>query len=128
MSKDYDYIAKVEKAIKEKYGQEAVDNPKKFWTKEKEEKYLKELKDFYRKQDSNRRTREKTLYKGILVSKNLINKKSKKKCPVCAKYSFDQKDDVYFAKFDACFDCYVDFIEDREQRWLDGWRPPKGEK
>ena len=34
-NKDVNYIAKLEKAIAEKYGQEAIDNPRKFWDKEK---------------------------------------------------------------------------------------------
>ena len=44
--KDWDYIARLEKAIKKKYGSEAVVNPKNSWTDEKEEEYLKELKGF----------------------------------------------------------------------------------
>lgn len=23
----------------------------------------------------------------------------------------------------SCFLCFIEFIEDREQRWKDGWRP-----
>ena len=36
MKKDLNYIAAVEKAIKKKYGSEAIDNPEKFWDEEKE--------------------------------------------------------------------------------------------
>jgi len=123
--KDYNEIAKIEKAIKEKYGQEAIDNPKKFWNEEKEKERLEQLKEFYDRQYRNQDEKEKTFYKGILVSKTLINRKSRQKCPCCGKYSFDQKDDVYFTKFDACFDCYINYIEGREERWSSGWRPPK---
>ena len=42
---DPNYIVKVEKAIAEKYGQEAIDNPKRHWTDEKEKQYVKQLKD-----------------------------------------------------------------------------------
>ena len=42
---DPNYIVKVEKAIAEKYGQEAIDNPKAHWTDEKEKEYVKQLKD-----------------------------------------------------------------------------------
>ena len=125
---DPNYIVKVEKAIKDKYGQEAIDHPKKNWTKDKEEKYLNQLKEFRKKRSEQSEDREKTLYKGILVSKNLINKKSRQKCNCCGKYSFDTKDELYFSRYDACFECYIKYIEDREQRWIDGWRPPKGVK
>ena len=46
--KDYNEIAKYEKAIKDKYGNEAIQNPKKNWDEEKEAKYLEELKSFYK--------------------------------------------------------------------------------
>ncbi len=42
-------LAAIEKAIKEKYGDDAIQNPKKHWDKEKEKKYLEELKEFYYK-------------------------------------------------------------------------------
>ena len=32
-------------------------------------------------------------------------------------------DDKTYFKFGCCRYCYVEFIEHREQRWLDGWRP-----
>lgn len=53
--KDLNEIAKIEKAIKEKYGEEAIQNPKGSWDKEKELKYLKDLKDFH-----ERKSRSKT--------------------------------------------------------------------
>ena len=40
MSNDYDRIAAVEKAIKEKYGEDAIANPKAEWDEEKEKQYL----------------------------------------------------------------------------------------
>ena len=45
--KDLNYIANVEKAISDKYGEETIQNPKSLWTKEKEEEYIKQLKKFY---------------------------------------------------------------------------------
>ena len=44
VSKDSDYIAKLEKAIAEKYGTETIQNPKGNWDKEKEEEYIQQLK------------------------------------------------------------------------------------
>ena len=48
MSKDPNYAVKVEKAIANKYGKEAVVNPKSQWDNDKEKQYLDELKTNYR--------------------------------------------------------------------------------
>ena len=48
MSKDPNYAVKVEKAIAEKYGKEAIVNPKSQWDDVKEKEYLAELKSNYR--------------------------------------------------------------------------------
>ena len=45
-NKNYNEIAKYEKAIKDKYGDEAIRNPKSGWDEEKEKSYLEELKSF----------------------------------------------------------------------------------
>ena len=37
--KDPNYIVKLEKAISKKYGQEAIENPRKHWTDEDEERH-----------------------------------------------------------------------------------------
>ena len=47
-SKDPDYIAKLEKAIADKYGKETIAHPKADWDDEKEMEYLNELKTNYR--------------------------------------------------------------------------------
>ena len=39
MKKDPNYLAGLEKAIKEKYGQEAIQNPKANWDDDKEKEY-----------------------------------------------------------------------------------------
>ncbi len=48
--KDLNYIAGLEKAIKKKYGDEAIQNPAKFWDEEKEKDYIQQLEDFVEKQ------------------------------------------------------------------------------
>ena len=60
---------------------------------------------------------------GVFISEKLITKESKRSCPVCDTYSFKSNDDVYMAKFDCCEKCYIQWVEDREERWLKGWRP-----
>ena len=125
MSKNEDpnYVVKVEAAIKEKYGEEAIQNPKKFWNQDKEKEYLKQLKEFYRKKEE--KSQDKDRVGDVYVSKKLLNRESNRQCPVCDKYSFDRKDDLYMNKFKCCFDCYIQYVEGREKRWATGWRPDK---
>ena len=50
--KDQNYVAKIEKAIKDKYGEKAIHNPRSGWDKEKEEEYLRELKKINEKRSA----------------------------------------------------------------------------
>ena len=122
MKKDLNQIASLEKAIKEKYGEEAIQNPKKSWNEEKEKRYLEDLKEFYKKREKNRKTEER---EGFLIRDKKSLTAQKRTCPVCGSYSFSAKDDLYMNKFDCCFECYVQHVEDREERWKTGWRPNK---
>lgn len=125
MSKDSNYAVKVEKAIAKKYGENTVQHPKKEWNEEKEKIYLSQMKDFYRQESSRA---EEIEVEGVLISKKLITKESKRSCPVCNVYSFKSNDDVYMSKFDCCEKCYIQWVEDREDRWLKGWRPNANNK
>lgn len=122
--KDYNEIAKLEKAIRDKYGEKAIANPSSFWDKEKEEDFLKQIKE-KAKSEKQASEREKEYYNGFFIDKKLLNKESKRECPVCEEYSFNSKDDVYLNKWECCFKCYVSWVEDRESRWKEGWRPTK---
>ena len=63
---------------------------------------------------------------GFFVSKKLLNKESQRTCPVCNVYSFDMKDDIYMNKFECCYNCYIQYVDNREERWKTGWRPNNG--
>lgn len=121
--KDYNQIAKFEQAIQQKYGEEAVQNPKANWSEDKEEEYLNQIKKLHSKQNKNKEDKDKVEHNGFLISKKLLNKDSERLCPTCNTYSFSIKDDVYMSKFECCFDCYIQWVEGREERWLSGWRP-----
>ena len=121
--KDPDYIVKVERAIAEKYGAEAVDNPKKFWNQEKEKKHVEQLKQFYK--DKEEKEAKKVRKNNFLVSEKFLNNENSRECPVCGLYSFHLKDDLYMHKFECCFKCYIKYVEGREERWKTGWRPNK---
>ena len=124
--KDPNYIAKLEKAISEKYGSEAVTNPRSGWDDEKEKIHQEQIEKLREKQilldDSN----EKVEVNGVLIPKKLFIRDSQSRtCPVCNTYSFDSKDDVYMKKFECCYKCWIQWVEGREERWKTGWRPNK---
>ena len=120
MSKDPNYAIKIEKAIAKKYGDETVQHPKKNWCDKKEKKYLSEMKRLY-KPESN--PDDDVEIDGVLISRKLITKESDRSCPICNTYSFKSSDDVYMSKFGCCQRCYIQWVEGREERWKNGWRP-----
>lgn len=129
MSDKLNDIARLEKAISERWGEETIQNPKADWSEDKEKKYLEQIKDLTEKTNQNKRAEEKVEIDGVFVSSKLIKKsKSSRSCPVCKIYSFDKKDDVYMNKYECCFKCYLAWVEDREERWMKGWRPSEQER
>ncbi len=129
MKGDPNYIAGLEKAIKEKYGDETISNPKSNWDDDKEQEYLDELKKISEKDRASYYKKEVIDNNGILITKKLIKKDNvQRTCPVCSTYSFKTKDDVYMKKFDCCYECYIQFVDGREERWKSGWRPQLGDK
>ena len=118
--KDLNKIAKFEKAIKDKYGAEAIQNPKGTWNKEKEQKYLEELKSFH---DRSKRLNTVEQEEGFTIKTKKTASQVDRSCPVCGSYSFSVRDDIYMVKFGCCQNCYIQYVEDREERWKSGWRP-----
>jgi len=122
-NKDTDQIAAIEKAIAKKYGTEAIVNPHADWSEDREKEYLKQMKEFYQKTSKNEEYSEKIDINGIMVSKKLLNRESLKCCSVCGAFPKKSMDDVCYIKFDCCHKCYIQYVEDREERWTQGWRP-----
>jgi hypothetical protein len=123
---DPDYIVKVEQAIAQKYGEEAIQNPKAEWDENKEKVYLEQMRNLYKKQKKNDEVNDKVEVNGIKVSRKLLNRESKTGCPVCGAFSHSARDDVSLVKFDCCYKCYIKWVEGREERWEQGWRPNEG--
>ena len=46
-------------------------------------------------------------------------------CPQCRSTMLDNKSNSTYYKYGVCINCYIEFIEDRENRWISGWRPSK---
>ena len=127
MSKDkLNHIAAVEQAISKKYGDETVQNPKANWDENKEKEYLQQMKEFYQKTQLNAQSQEKVDINGIKISKKLLNRDAIRSCPICSSFARRSMDDVCLVKFDCCFNCYIQYVEHREERWLKGWRPNNG--
>ena len=118
-NKDLNYIAGLEKAIKQKYGEEAVQNPSSNWTPEKEKEYLQQLKENKVKELAADRVEER---EGFLFSAKLIKKDSKNVCDVCSNI-LKQQDMLYETKYECCRNCYIQYVEGREDRCKQGWRP-----
>ena len=118
-NKDLNYIAGLEKAIKQKYGEEAVQNPSSNWTPEKEKEYLQQLKENKIRELAADRVEER---EGFLFSAKLIKKDSKNVCDVCSNI-LKQQDMLYETKYECCRNCYIQYVEHREERWKQGWRP-----
>lgn len=116
---DWDKIAAIEKAVKEKYGDNAIHNPKANWDEEKEKQYIEQVKECAEIIKQKSETQETIQENGFLLKKKLITTKTSRVCPVrdCSRYSFSLKDDVYMNKFDCCYECYIKFVEGREDLW-----------
>ena len=125
MSDKQNYVAKLEKAISQKYGEETTHNPQRYWDDDKEKEYLQQSVEEQQKFAKNAESQDKIEADGFLINKKLLNRDHNRTCPVCSKYSFHPRDDLYMNKFDACFKCYIQYISDREERWKSGWRPNK---
>ena len=123
MPKDPNYIAKLEKAITQKYGEEAINNPARFWTEDKEKEYIQQSLEERQKFAKLSETQDKVEEDGFLINKKLLTRDANRTCPVCETYSFHPQDDLYMNKFECCQACYIGWVEGREERWLDGWRP-----
>ena len=119
-------IAGIEKAIKEKYGEEAIVHPRANWDDDKEREYLEQIKKLAERKQRAAEKTDKVDNGGFFVSKKLLNKESKRNCPVCSIYSFNVQDDVYMNKYECCQKCFIQYVENREERWKTGWRPDNG--
>ena len=116
--KDSNWVVKIERAIAKKYGDIAIQNPRAYWNEEKENSYLEQIKERYKKDIKQKESAEKINKDGFFASKKLLTKDEDRVCPACFEYSFDLKDDLYMNKYDCCWKCYVQFVERREERWM----------
>lgn len=48
-------------------------------------------------------------------------------CPVCGQMMRGSKSNSSYYDWGCCSICYIEFVEDREDRWKSGWRPSADE-
>jgi hypothetical protein len=123
--RDIEYLGKLEKALEEKYGSDATINPHSLWNEEKEQDYMEQVKENAEKYIETEKDSDIVENDGIFVNKKLLTKSNATSCPVCDKYLADSRDSVYILKWECCYTCFVQWVEDREDRWKTGWRPSK---
>ncbi len=73
-NKDPNFIVKLEKAISKKYGDEAIQNPRKYWDDDKEKDYQEQIKKIYEKDLRRENKNEKVEVDGVLISKKLLTR------------------------------------------------------
>lgn len=108
-------------ALRQKFGDFALIDLSTLWNETKEKMY----RSFLQKEskiDSEHALRIKsgTSNKKLFILGN--------KCEGCSKVSLKVKDQPYMAKFNSCFSCYISYINGREDRWNEGWRPNHGKR
>ena len=121
MKKDIEEIAAIERLFTEEYGEQSTKNFRSDWDETKEKKYLSQIEIISKKAQS--KDSIKVDVGGVLIPKTVIDKKSDRSCPVCKTYSFSSKDDLYMNRFKCCYECYIEFVQGREDRWGKGYIP-----
>ena len=72
-NKDYNQIAKIEKAIADKYGTETIINPKSLWNEDKEKEYLEQVKELNKKQTILEEKQHKVDFEGVFDYQSAMN-------------------------------------------------------
>ena len=116
---DLERVAKVEKAIAEKYGEDASRDIRHFWDKEKELEYSRQIKEEYTKRTNLERHKKETEKEGFVLVQRKEGLDHTLQCPVCDKFFVSVHDDINYIKFECCFQCFVQHVEHRESEWAD---------
>jgi hypothetical protein len=121
------YRAKLEKALKEKYGEDILDSPE--VDAEFKTEFIKQEQELYDKEISNNKENTFENRNGYLLNKRLI-KKEIANCPYCDRYKlhFTLQDDYCLKKWGCCNICHDRYISGKEKKWLEGWRPKNDNK
>ena len=113
MSKDWNDIAAIERAMEEKYGKNSTIDPRNNWTPEKEKQYLAQSKESYKKELESELNEQKS-FDGFSIKGKLFSSGLNYFCNKCEKYSTNPEDDVYLNKYKCCSLCYIKHYEGRK--------------
>jgi hypothetical protein len=105
MSKDPNYIIKLEKAIAEKYGEKTIINPRSLWTIEDEENYQNQISGSSNLQNNKIFEQEGKNYN---FEQSKLITKEERVCSNCGLYSMDKRDNLYLNKFQLCYRCFLE--------------------
>ena len=103
--KNIEYVGKVEKAIKDKYGEETIVNPRSLWDDEKEKEYIEQAKENAEKYFEKEEDDDIVEKDGVFISKKLLTKSNAENCDTCKKYLLSSRDKVFIVKWDCCYQC-----------------------
>jgi hypothetical protein len=112
----------VNQILEEKFGKFATIEIGSFWNGTKEEHLRNYLKSEMKRLEKSYQQDEYIKINNILFSKSMLSRRNYY-CAVCGKYNYKLDDLRYSFKYETCQRCYIRYIEDRELRWKEGWRP-----
>lgn len=105
---------KLKDALIRKFGIEVVQDPLEYWNREKEDAYLTQVEKMIVLDDKNKSEETREIAENVYVVSKLFNRKNGlQNCKLCKKRTKNVDDDVCFAKYETCYKCYIEHIEDR---------------
>jgi hypothetical protein len=122
--RDQRYVQALSDELARQYGEKVVQPIDDFVTECDRAQIARSRKEFDQRSIKKKKETEKIDAGGFLISKKARDKKrGERTCPVCNKFSFYFKDDIYMARYQCCENCFIVYVEGREERWKSGWRP-----
>ena len=112
-------LQRIEEAIKTKFGENSVLDPRSLWNDKKEEEYQKQLTELHLKNSLREKSVEKVEKNGVLIQKHLFieENETKDECGLCENCLLDFRDKTYINKFGTCFECFIQHVEGREEKY-----------
>lgn len=107
-----EHLQQLSQAIKEKFGEQVLQDVRQTWNNTKELNYKKDVRERNKKLYSSLLREEKD---GFVIRKKLVSSDDlERTCSKCDKFSFSIKDKFYLRRFGTCEKCYILHIEGRE--------------
>ena len=111
--KDLNDVAKLEKAIVQKYGERAVINPKSEWDEKDELSYQQQVTGSSANNKEKKTSEE--IKDGYSIQNMRLITPEHRTCSKCGVYSLNVKDSLYLNKFSFCYKCFLE--EENFLKW-----------